>query len=148
MDVNPRIVEPLNGLLAGVDLVEELLQISLGREVEEGRPVRKGMEGVETHQLLLAMLKAAEDGRAMLLVEMFKAVMGFDQYAGSVEELTPLDRDMLWTLTSLIVMFWVLLIGGSWVPRKLRGDSVANYSLTYQGWTEILGKVGRVKEGV
>ncbi|KAL5319245.1 hypothetical protein ACEPPN_012295 [Leptodophora sp. 'Broadleaf-Isolate-01'] len=145
VDVNPRIVEPINGLLAGVDLVEELLDVSLGKEVESRAP-KHGIEGVETHQLLLAMMKEADEGRGMLLVEIFKALMGFDQYGGSVEELTPLEGDILWSLSLLVCLFLGLIIGGPWAARKLSRDTVANYAVGRKGWGEILKGVDERKE--
>jgi biotin carboxylase len=141
VDVNPRIVEPVNGLLSGVDLVEELLQVSLGNEVEEERPPKHGIEGVETHQLVLAMMKAAEEGRVQLLMESFKALMGFHEYAGSREELTPLDTNVVRGFLTLVGLFLGLLLGGPWAVDKLRGDTIKNYNLSAKGWKEILGKV-------
>jgi hypothetical protein len=146
VDVNPRIVEPVNGLLAGVDLVEELLHVSLGDEVEEERPPKHGIEGVETHQLVLAMMKAAEEGRVQLLMEVFKALMGFHEYAGSREELTPLDSDVVWGFLSLAGLFLGLLLGGAWAVEKLRGDTIKNYNLSTKGWKGILEKVDSGKE--
>jgi hypothetical protein len=146
IDVNPRIVEPFNGLLAGVDLVEELLQVSLGKEEEEERPPTHGVEGVETHQLVLALLKAALEGRMQLLDEAFKAVMGFHEYAGSREELTPLDKDVVWGLLGLTTLFLALFLGGPWVARRLSGDTIKNYNLSSKGWKEILEKVDAKKE--
>ncbi len=146
VDVNPRIVEPVNGLLAGVDLVQELLDVSSGKEVEDGRQPRHGIEGVETHQLVLAMMKAAEEGRLVLLIEVFKALMGFDQYAGSVEELTPLEGNFVWGLLGLVGLFLLLFVGGPWAVAKLRGDTVVNYAVGEKGWREILERVdGREK---
>jgi biotin carboxylase len=145
IDVNPRIVEPINGLYAGVDLVEEMLQVTLGTEVEEERPPKHGIEGVETHQLVIALLKAAQEGRMHLLGEVFKALMGFHEYAGSREELTPLDNDGVWSFLGLTVIFFGLLIGGSWVAEKLTGDTIKNYSLSPKGWKQILEKVDAEK---
>lgn len=145
VDVNPRIVEPTNGLLAGVDLVEELLDVSLGKEVES-RPPKHGIEGVETHQLILAMMKATEEGRVMLLVEVFKALMGLDQYRGSVEELTPLEGDVVRSLLLLVCLFLGLIVGGPWTVRKVNGDTIANYALGRNGWEEILKRVDKREE--
>ncbi|KAE9368506.1 glutathione synthetase ATP-binding domain-like protein [Stipitochalara longipes BDJ] len=141
IDINPRIVEPTNGLLAGVDLLEELLQVSLGNEVEETTAPKHGIEGVETHQLLLAIMKATEEGRMQLLGEAFKAVMGFHEYAGSREELTPLDGDVVWVSVGLAALFLGLLVLGPWLVRRLNGDTISNYSLSQKGWKEILAKV-------
>jgi len=140
IDINPRIVEPVNGLLAGVDLVEELLQVSLGNEIEQDTAPKHSIEGIETHQLILAMLKAADEGRIQLLGEVFKAVMGFHEYAGSREELTPLDGDVLWVSANLTVLFLGLLVLGPWLVRRLSGDTISNYSLSPKGWKAILAK--------
>ena len=62
IDVNPRLVEPANALLAGVDLVTPLLELATGGEP---RPQHPGREGILTHQLLLAVLGAPQQtGRA------------------------------------------------------------------------------------
>jgi hypothetical protein len=104
IDVNPRIVEPFDGLLPGVDLVKELLDVSLGKEADTRAP-KHGNEGIETHQLILAMMKAAEEGRVVLMVGFFKALIGLDQYGGSVEELTPFEGDVVWSLPFLVCLF-------------------------------------------
>ncbi len=51
IDINPRLVEPGNARLAGVDLVDAVLNVALG-QTPVPRPV--GRVGVATHQLLLA----------------------------------------------------------------------------------------------
>jgi len=52
IDINPRIVEPMNALLSGVDLVDPVLQISFGKRAmsKNEETVKFGIEGVETHQ--------------------------------------------------------------------------------------------------
>ena len=72
---------------------------------------KHGMEGVGTHQLVLALLQAAKEGRLVLLVDTFKAMMRFDQYVGSVEELTILRGDP-WSFLVLVVVVLMLLVGG------------------------------------
>ncbi len=67
--------------------------------------------------------------------------MGFHEYAGSREELTPLDTNVVWKFLCLTVIFFGLLIGGSFVAEKLTGDTVKNYSLSPKGWKKILEKV-------
>jgi hypothetical protein len=67
--------------------------------------------------------------------------MGFHEYAGSREELTPLDKDVVWGLLGLTTLFLALLVGGPWVARRLSGDTIKNYNLSSKGWKEILEKV-------
>ena len=136
IDINPRIVEPMNALLAGVDLVDALLQVSLGKEKMVEVP-KHGIEGVDTHQLVIALMQAAKGGRLPLLVELFKAMMKFDQYAGSKEELTPVRGDP-WSFLVLLVMVVMLLIGGKSQAEKVSRNTVSNYALSPGGWKEIL----------
>jgi hypothetical protein len=151
IDVNPRITEPVNGLLAGVDLVEALLQVSLGTEgrmMEENEKPLHGIEGVETHQLVLALLGKAEEGRLMVLVEAFKAAMKFDMYAGSVEELTPTGGDFFWSILVMLFTLIILLVGGERGAKILEGETIGSYALSEDGWEMILRRYdGRREKG-
>jgi hypothetical protein len=60
IDINPRLVEPANALASGVDLTGALLEVAL---TGSSRPQPDGVPGVRTHQLLLAVLGAAQRGR-------------------------------------------------------------------------------------
>jgi hypothetical protein len=151
IDVNPRITEPVNGLLAGVDLVEALLQVSLGIEgemIEENEKPRHGIEGVETHQLVLALLGKAEEGRLMVLVEAFKAAMKFDMYAGSVEELTPTEGDYFWSILVMLFTLIILLVGGERGAKMLEGETIGSYALSEDGWEMILRRYDGRREKV
>jgi hypothetical protein len=57
IDVNPRLVEPGNAWRAGVDLVGAVLDLACGRTPLVQAP---GQPEVRTHQLLLAVLGAAQ----------------------------------------------------------------------------------------
>ena len=94
IDVNPRLVEPGNAWRAGVDLVDVLMRVSLGVGVPIAAPPRPG---VRTHQLLLAVLGAAQHGggRRGVARELMLAGARRGPYAGSAEELTPVRRDPL-----------------------------------------------------
>jgi hypothetical protein len=143
IDINPRIVEPMNGLLAGVDLVDALVQVSFERddfEIEQEKEGRKiGVEGVQTHQLILSLLAAAKEGRVSLAKELWMALRGWDGYygyKGSVEELTPLEGDW-WSLLLLVVFTILLFVGGKWMVERFSGGSVKNYAVSPEGWDEI-----------
>ena len=143
-DINPRIVEPVNGLLAGVDLVGALMDVSLGvGGFEEGKEAKKGIEGVQTHQLVLALLAAAKHGRLSLVKEVWMAIRGRDGYygyKGSVEELTPAEGDWL-SLLLLVGMIALLFVGGSWIADRLSGGTIKNYAVSPEGWEEICRRV-------
>jgi hypothetical protein len=143
IDINPRIVEPMNGLLAGVDLVGALLDISRGSDGSETEnEVKKrmiGEEGMQTHQLVLALLGAAKEGRFSLVKEVWMAVRGWDGYygyKGSVEELTPIRGDWrsIFVLLGLAVL---LFVGGRWMQERLSGGTIQNYAVSPEGWEEI-----------
>src|ERR1700733_1338322 len=57
IDINPRLVEPVNAYRSRVDLVSALLDIARSGTAE---PQATAQPGVQTHQLLLAVLGAAQ----------------------------------------------------------------------------------------
>lgn len=135
IDINPRLVEPQNAWLAGVDLVGPLMELATGSRPKsqiEGRP------GVATHQLLLAVVGAAQHGRGRLGVigEIVHAIRHSGAYRKSTEELTPLNADTK-TLAPLVVATAAFLVAPrtwSWFSR----GSVSAYSLTDYAWRQIL----------
>ncbi len=61
IDINPRLVEPVNAQLSGVDLIGALVEVARSGTA---RPQAAGHPGVPTHQTLLAILgTAARSGR-------------------------------------------------------------------------------------
>jgi predicted ATP-grasp superfamily ATP-dependent carboligase len=92
IDCNPRLVEPVNAYLSGVDLVDVLLRISLG-EVPDALP--EGRAGVRTHLAMQALLGLAARGgtRRDLVRECARLWFGHEPYADSAEEMTPLRLD-------------------------------------------------------
>ena len=144
IDVNPRIVEPMNGLLAGVDLVAALLGVSLTRadkeEVWWDGVLSKGKEGVVTHQLILVLLAAARRGRGELVRELLGVVSGRGLYKGSVEELTPVEGDW-WILLMLVGLVIGLLVGGKRAVEWLSGGTIKNYAVSPEGWEKICRRV-------
>ncbi len=94
IDCNPRLVEPVNALLSGVDLAELLVQVSLG---ETPLPVANGHEGTRTHMAILALLGCSihSGSRREILTECRRLMLGCDPYTKSREELTPVSLDRL-----------------------------------------------------
>ncbi len=133
IDVNARLVEPMNAWLAGTDLVGALLDVSLGRQ-PACQPV--GQQGVRTHQLLLAVLYAASSRRRAMLTELANALRRAGPYAGSREEVTPLAGD--WRTALPVAIATIAGIVGPRAARALAGGAIANYALTSRGWLQLL----------
>jgi predicted ATP-grasp superfamily ATP-dependent carboligase len=94
IDCNPRLVEPMSGYLAGIDLVGLLLAVSQG-ETPAAAP--ESREGVRTHLAMQALLGCASRGgsRRDLVRECWRLLTGSRPYAESTEELTPVRLDWL-----------------------------------------------------
>jgi biotin carboxylase len=134
IDLNPRLVEPGNAQRAGVDLVGALLDVSLGRAPAAASPSRIG---IRTHQLLVALLGAAQDGRGRRGVtgELLRAALRRDVYAGSHEELLPLRSDPLAAIPLLAVS--ASLLGRPASVEELTRATIGRYALTPAAWASI-----------
>jgi hypothetical protein len=138
IDVNPRLVEPRNAWLAGVDLVAIALALAVG---EHPRPCATGRAGVRSHQLLLAELRAAEDGRLALVRELARAATKSGPYAGSAEELTPVKGDLLSLLPPAVVALATVV--SPRIARRIAGTSVQSYAVGADAWSAIVAEVDR-----
>ena len=136
IDLNPRLVEPGNAWRAGVDLVDALVRVSVGADVS---PLAAGRAGVRTHQTLLSVLGAAQNGggRQGVLRELALAVVRRGPYAGSSEELTPVRSDPLAALPVAAATAATLVAPGS--HRFFTGGAVSAYALTPEAWRQIAG---------
>jgi predicted ATP-grasp superfamily ATP-dependent carboligase len=107
IDCNPRLVEPMAAWLAGVDLVDLLLRVSLGETPAVARATR---EGVVTHQAMQVLLGSAQRGgdRRDLLRICRDIWCRRGDYAASMEELTPLRMD--WASAVPLAMTVLLLL--------------------------------------
>ena len=135
IDVNPRLVEPANALAAGVDLVAAMLDVASDAPAEERSP---GRAGVRTRQTLLAILGAAEHHgtRGAVLREAFDAAFARGDYAGSVEELTPVASDPVAAVPVVAALFASVIHPPLW--RKFHTGAVGPYAVTPKAWNEIL----------
>jgi hypothetical protein len=134
IDVNPRLVEPGNAWQSGVDLVDILLRVSVG---ELPAPLPTGQAGVCTHQLLLAVLAAAEHGGRRSVVRELRDVMQrTGLYRESREELTPIVGDWRAGVPVAVASLATLIRPACW--RWFASGAVANYALTARGWQAIL----------
>lgn len=126
-DANPRLVEPMNAWLSGVDLTGALLRVSLG-ETPSAQP--EGAEGVVTRLGLMGLMDAANRRRRRsdVLRELILLARSTGRYQGSVEELLPLSTDPL-CIVPLGVLLGMLLIS-PFSASQLSRHTIETYSLT------------------
>ncbi len=119
IDCNPRLVEPMNAYLAGVDLVGLLLLISHG-EVPEALPQSRA--GVRTHLAMQVLLGYASRGgtRRDIVYECWCLLTGRGTYADSIEELTPVRLDWI-SAVPLAMTAILLLLAPKLAIRLARG---------------------------
>ena len=134
IDINPRLVEPVNALASGVDLAGALVEVA--RSGSSRIPQPAAAPGARTHQLLLAVLGAAHQGvRRDLARELVQAVLHRGEYRGSREELTPGRGDPLAPLPVMAIALATLIRPDAW--RHFVGGSAGAYSLTPAAWRQI-----------
>jgi predicted ATP-grasp superfamily ATP-dependent carboligase len=107
IDCNPRLVEPMSAYLAGTDLMDLLLRVSLG---EASAAIPDGRDNVRTHLAMQVLLGcAARDGtRREIVRECVRLIARSGCYSGSVEELTPVRRD--WVSAAPLAMTALALL--------------------------------------
>ncbi len=129
IDANPRLVEPMNAWLSGVDLPGALLRVSLGETPPEHAP---GREGVLTRLGLMGLLDAARqrDRRRDVVREIALLAGSTGRYHGSREELVPLLTDP-WCVVPLGVVI-ARLLRNPGAAARFSNTTVAAYSLTPQ----------------
>jgi hypothetical protein len=133
IDINPRLVEPANALASGVDLAGALVEVAMSGT---SRSQPGGVPGARTHQLLLAVLGAAQQGRRRDVArELADAAMRRGTYRGSQEELTPGGGDLLALVPVAVAALATLVSPPAW--RQFVGGSAGAYSLTPAAWSEL-----------
>jgi predicted ATP-grasp superfamily ATP-dependent carboligase len=134
IDLNPRLVEPVNAELAGADLVRRWLAVSLG---EPAAPLPGSRPGVRTHMLLMALVRHAElgRGRRALLGELAQAATRRGWCGGSREELLPIGDDPGAALLLGAVSACLLVSPPLW--QRLAGPGSPPHALTAEGWRQL-----------
>jgi hypothetical protein len=127
IDANPRLIEPMNAVLSGVNLADILVRVSAGQLVPTEEPVA---QEVRTHLLLMALLSAAAARRRRFDVaaEILRAMAGRGVYGGSREELLPVQTDFKCLFPLVYVLLRLLVRPGS--TAALSAGSIASYSLS------------------
>jgi predicted ATP-grasp superfamily ATP-dependent carboligase len=126
IECNPRIGETVNAMLSGVNLPQLLVEVSRG---ESPSPAPLGRTGVRTHNLFMALMSLAYDGkdRGALVREIRECAKGQGLYENSEDDLTRPQDDALSRLPRLWIMAQLL----AWPPlaRRIVASTVENYSL-------------------
>ncbi len=99
-----------------------------------------GRAGVATHQLLIAVLGAAQQAgrRGAVLAELLAAARHRGAYRDSAEELTPLRGDVRAATPLALAAVATVIRPASW--HWFVADSVRNYALTPEGWRQLLAR--------
>ena len=132
IEANPRLVEPMNAALSGVNLADITVRVALG-EVGEERTTPaavSGSAGIRSHSLLAILIGIADHGgsRQDLLRTLAQAMAGRGIFRDSREDLTPIRVDP----PSLIVLGAAtaqLLLSPS-AARRISTSTIESYSLT------------------
>jgi glutathione synthase/RimK-type ligase-like ATP-grasp enzyme len=143
IDINPRLVEPANALASGVDLTRALVEVAL---TGTSRPQPDGPPGRRTHQLLLAVLGAAQRGQGQhgrgqhgrrrdVAGELAGAALRRGSYRDSREELTPGRGDPLGPVPVTVAALATLAWPPAW--ERFVSGSAGVYSLTPAAWREL-----------
>jgi glutathione synthase/RimK-type ligase-like ATP-grasp enzyme len=134
IDINPRLVEPVNALRSGVDLTAAMIQIARCGSA----PLQPASTpGARTHQLLLAVLGAAQQGgtRRDVVRTLRHALTRTADYRDSTEELAP-----AWSLPVIAATLATVVSPAAW--RHFAAAPRA-YSLTPAAWQELLDENSR-----
>jgi hypothetical protein len=112
IDCNPRLVEPVNAFLSGIDLAGLLVAVSVGEQPEEIPPSRAG---IRTHMAIQSLMECTIRGgsRLSLLSEIWHLWRESGPYANSREELTPVNVDLCSLLPLSYVALRMLMAPGS-----------------------------------
>ncbi|KLU04370.1 fatty acid biosynthesis [Rhodopirellula islandica] len=128
IEANPRIGETVNAMLAGVNLCEILVNVSL-QEIPPSSPVATGVAGVKSHQFLTALLDQAmqTNSRAAVWHECVNRLRHRQGYRDSQPEMMRLRQDPLSGIPPLAIAFELLLSPQR--SHKMVRSTVANYGL-------------------
>jgi len=140
IDINPRLVEPANAFVSGVDLTGALVEVA-----RSGTAARQpaGNPGARTHQALLAILGVAADSgrRRDILRELLQALTRSGPYRHGIEELTPVrwpgtGVDPVTAIPAVAATLATLIRPAAW--RHFAAGATSAYSLSPAAWQALL----------
>ena len=140
IDINPRLVEPANAFVSGVDLTGALVEVARSGTAATQPP---GNPGARTHQALLAILGVAADSgrRRDILRELRQALTRTGPYRHGIEELTPVrwpgtGVDPVTAIPAVAATLATLIRPAAW--RHFAAGATSAYSLSPAAWQALL----------
>jgi predicted ATP-grasp superfamily ATP-dependent carboligase len=126
IDANPRITEPMNSVVNGINLAEMQVQLSLGKFIPT---IHTSSITNKSHSTIQAMLAAVEQrySRIDVLKEMFMVINKNGIYNNSQEGMTPVTKDFP-SILPLCSVFLQLLCNPQ-IGYSIAQKTIANYSL-------------------
>jgi len=130
IEANPRLVEPMNATLSGVNLADLTVRVAIG-EMGASDETRSGHPGKRSHSLLAILLGIADHGgsRRELLQTIEEASRGRGIFAESSEDLTPILTDPPSLIPFAMVTGQLLL--NPQAAHHIATRAISTYSLTY-----------------
>jgi hypothetical protein len=115
LEANPRLVEPMNASLSGVNLADLTVRVALGEMEASGVPLM-GQVGRRSHSLLAILLGTAEQSgsRREVLRTIVQDIQGRGIFAQSQQDLTPLQLDPPSGIPLAVVAGQLLAHPGFW----------------------------------
>lgn len=143
IDANPRLVEPMNAYLSGVDLTDALVRVALN---EDPGTLAIGAEGVRTRLGIPGLIeRATVSGRRGVLADFFDQIRSDGRYTASVEELTPYRDDVLSAVPLLTVM--MTLMAKPSAANRISRATIDSYALGVHGYDFVERLVGAGRRG-
>ena len=126
IDPNPRLGETMNAVMAGNNLSQTLVRLTLGDKV----PWSVSKNSVRSHILLTALLATAvkERTRRAVLREMLLALRRHGHYTDSREEVASIRNDLLSIVPMAFIAMRILLRPGS--AHVIVARAIQNYALS------------------
>jgi hypothetical protein len=126
IDANPRITEPMNAVVNGINLADLQVQLSLGKEIQ---PCPAAQTGLKSHSTLQSILGAAgrRASRLDVLRELARVLFKKGIYQDSREGMTPIRQDFPSILPLASVLGALLIQPKNQRPLALK--TISNYSL-------------------
>jgi glutathione synthase/RimK-type ligase-like ATP-grasp enzyme len=126
IDANPRITEPMNAVVNGINLADLQVQLSLGKEISTPSPI---YPPVKSQSAIQSLLGAASwrYSRRDVLHEMIRVLFKKGIYRSCHEGMTPVLQDFPSILPIIFILINLL-----WDPKKEKSlalNTIANYSL-------------------
>jgi len=129
IECNPRLVEPMNATLSGVNLADLTVRVALD-EMEDTSKTQCGHPGLRSHSLMALLLGVADHGgsRRELLRTIVEDIRERGTFARSKEDLTPVRVDPP-SLIPLCVVSGQLLLNPH-AAHHIATGAINAYSLT------------------